>query len=341
MEFKTTLPTSESRTFAVPLVGMPTVRTLLRSVSSIYEENLLSKSFSLIPDKLLKPIERPAIELAVELFTSSLLNSDLAKIFKSKYSIFQVHNLLRYTVVHISRKPSFPIRQTLKLAFGRFGAFGLQLSAKIGIPGPHVLDFLGVEEPVIRADCNIRYPTIYSKNFKIYELLRVIVLKRYMQIEHFISTVIGDRGRLDSPPKIISVMRWHKESRLDSSFGAGDRSQPTHKIHCDNSLIIPHCRERLSLWKSLAFGSLQRFASTVSGSLNQRRRKIWDALTGKLVSCFMVINLIPRLILKSPFCGDRERFTVSSHRVEESLTILVSQPKPECYRPKHIIYVGD
>ncbi len=155
MELKTTLPTSESRTFAVPLVGMPTVRTLLRSVSSIHEENMFSKSFSIIPDKLLKLVERPAIELAVELFTSSLQNSDLTQIFKGKYSIFRVYNLLRYAMVHISRKPSLPTRQTLKLVFGRFGAFGLQLLTKIDVLSTPVFDLLGVEKPIIRADCNI------------------------------------------------------------------------------------------------------------------------------------------------------------------------------------------
>jgi hypothetical protein len=54
----------------------------------------------------------------------------------------------------------------------------------------------------------------------------------------------------------------------------------------------------------------------------------------------VVIHPIPRSVLESPFCGDRERIGISSHRIEESSTILVRQPKLECYRPKHIIYVG-
>ena len=65
MEFETTFTATESRTFAVPFVGMPTVRALLRSVSSIHEKNVLSKSFSFVTDKLLKLVERPVIELAV------------------------------------------------------------------------------------------------------------------------------------------------------------------------------------------------------------------------------------------------------------------------------------
>ena len=142
MELKPALTTTESRTFAVPFVGMPTVRTLLRSVSGIHKENMFSERFSLVADKLLKLVERPVIELAVKLFASSLLNSDLAQIFKSKYSVFRVHNLLGYAVIDISHKPSFLTRHSLKLAFGRFGAFGLQLFSKIGISSTPILDLL-------------------------------------------------------------------------------------------------------------------------------------------------------------------------------------------------------
>jgi hypothetical protein len=87
MEFKPTFAATESRAFTVPLVGMPAVGTLLRGVPGIHQENVLSKSLSFVPDKLLKLVERPAIELSIKLLTSSLLDSDLAQIFQSKYSV--------------------------------------------------------------------------------------------------------------------------------------------------------------------------------------------------------------------------------------------------------------
>ena len=93
MEFKTTFTATESRPFAVPFVGMSTIRALLRSVSGIHKENMLAKRLGFVTEKLLKLVERPIIELAVKLFALSLLNSDLAQIFKSKYSVFRVHNL--------------------------------------------------------------------------------------------------------------------------------------------------------------------------------------------------------------------------------------------------------
>jgi len=340
MEFKTTFAATESGTFSISFVGMPTVRALLRSVSGIHKEKMLPKSFGLVTDKLLELVERPGVELAVKLFTSSLLNSDLAQIFKSKYSVFRGYNLLRYTMVDISRKPSFLTGHSLKLAFGRFGAFGLQLFAKIGITSAPFFDLLRVEKSVIRADCNIHYPTIYSKNIKRSDFHRIAMLKRYMQIECFFFAIIRNCRGFDSPAKIVYVMRWHKESGLDSAFCGSYRGNAMHKVRGDDSLIVSHCRERLSFWKCLTFDSFQSFASAISCSLYQRGGKIGDALTGNLVGRVVVIHPIPRLVLESPFCGDRERIGISSHRIEESSTILVRQPKLECYRPKHIIYVG-
>jgi len=306
MEFKATTATTESGTFAVPFISMPAVRALLRSVSGIHKQNVLSKSFSLITDKLLKLVERPVIELAVELFAPSLLNSDLAQILKSKYSIFRVHNLLGYAVVDISHKPSFPTRQTLQLLPGRLGAFGLQLFAKISITSAPIFDLLRVEKPVIRADCNIHYPTIYSKNFEIGDLRRIAVLHGYVQIEHFASPVIRNRRGLDNPAEIFPIMRWYIESCLDSSVGAGNCSYAMHNVDCNYSLIVSHCRERFPLWKRFAFDCLECFTSTISGTLHQRRREIGNALASKLVGCIVIIYPVPRLVLISPFSRDRE-----------------------------------
>ncbi len=118
MEFKIAFATTEIGAFAVPFISVPAVRALLRGVTGIHKEDLFSKSLGLVADKLLELIEGPAIELLVKLLASSLLNSDLAEVFESKYSIFRVHNLLGYTMVSISRKPSFPASHSLKLAFG-------------------------------------------------------------------------------------------------------------------------------------------------------------------------------------------------------------------------------
>lgn len=338
MEFNPTFATTESRTFSVPFVGMPTVRTLLRGVSGIHQEHMLSKSLCLVHNKLFKLVERPAIQLPIELFTSALLNPDLAQIFKSKYGVLRVHYLLRYAVVGISRKPSFLTGHSLELAFGRFGAFGLQLLTKIGILSTPTLNLLRVEKCIIRADYKIHYPAIYSKDFKVFDLLRIVVLQRYMQIEYLVSAIIRDCRGLDSPAKVISVMRWHEERCLNPSFSASNCGQSMHEVHGDNSLIISHCREWLSFWKRFTFDRFQSFTSTVPSSLNQGGRKIGDALTGEFVSRFVVVNLVPGLVLISPFCRDRERFGVSPHRIEEGFTILVRQPKLECHRPKHVIY---
>lgn len=59
MEFKPAFTATKSRTLTVPFVGMPTVRTLLRSVPGINKESVLSLRFCLISDKLFKLVERP------------------------------------------------------------------------------------------------------------------------------------------------------------------------------------------------------------------------------------------------------------------------------------------
>jgi hypothetical protein len=272
MEFKTAFTATKSRTLTIPFVGMPTVRTLLRSVPGIHKESVLSQRLCLISDKLFKLVERPTIEFEVELLASALLDSDLAQVFKSKHGILRVHYLLRYAVVHISRKPSLTARKTLELAFGRWSAFGLQLFAKIGIFRTPVLDLLGVEEPIIRTDSNIDYSPIYSKNYKTSNLLWIMMFKRYMEVKHLISTIIRDSRGLNGPAKIIFVSWRNKECGLNPSFGRSNGSNTMHKVYGNNSLVISHCRERFSLRKDLAFNSFQGFASTVSGALNQRGR---------------------------------------------------------------------
>jgi len=241
-------------------------------------------------------------------------------------------------VIGISHKPSFPAGHLLQLAFGRAGAFGLQLFSKMGISCPPILDLPGVVKRVIRADCNIHYPAIYSKNAEIGNLLGIAMLKRYMQVEHSVSAIIRDCGGLDGPAKIVSVMRWNRECSFDSAFCRSNRGNSMHKIHGKDSLVVSHCRERLMFWKHFTFDSFQSFASTVSCSLYQRRRKVRDALTSKLVGCIMIIYPITGLILVSPFRGYRECFRVGSHCIEKSPAILVCQPELECCCPEHIIY---
>ena len=84
MELKPAFPAPERRPFPVSFVGMPTHRTLLRGVSGINEDNLLSRSLGLVPKKLFQFGERPVVQVPVELRTSPLLNSDLREVFESE-----------------------------------------------------------------------------------------------------------------------------------------------------------------------------------------------------------------------------------------------------------------
>lgn len=146
MESVATLTAKESRSFAVPFKSMPAVGALLGGVSGIHEQNMLSRSSGLITCKRLMLAERPAIELAVELSASFRPFSDLAHVFKSKCSVFRVHNLPGYAMIRISHKPSFPAGHSLQLAFGRAGVIGQQLFSKVVITSAPVFDLIGIEE---------------------------------------------------------------------------------------------------------------------------------------------------------------------------------------------------
>lgn len=340
MEFKSTFATSERRTFTVPLVDVPAFRTLLRGIPGVYEKHMLPKGLSLVPKKLLELVKRPVVELAVELLTSSLLDSDLAQIFESKHRKIRVRDLLRYAMVHVSHKPSFLAGETLELAFCRLGAFRLQLSAKVSILGSGIFDLLRVVKRVIGADCNVHDTSIDTKHLELGYRFKIVMFKGHMQEERVGSSIIGYRGRFDLPSEIVSVVQRDKESCLNSSPDGRDRSDTVNEVHCNNSLVVPHRSERSSLWKISALRGFQSFASTISSPLYQRRWKIRNTLTDKLVGGVMVIDFVPRLVLKSPFSGFRKSLGISSHRFSESNSVLIANPKLESNRSKHIHIVG-
>lgn len=340
MEFKSTFATSERRTFTVPLVDVTALRALLRGVPGVYEKHVLPKGLSLVPKKLLELVKRPVVELAVELLTSSLLDSDLAQIFESKHRKIRFRDLLRYAMVHVSHKPSFLAGETLELAFCRLGAFRLQLSAKVSILSSGIFDLLRVVKRVIGADCNVHDTSIDTKHLELGYRFKIVMFKGHMQIERVGSSIIGYRGRFDLPSEIVSVVQRDKERCLDSSLDGRDRSDTVNEVHCNNSLVVPHRSERSSLWKRSALRGFQSFASTISSPLYQRRWKIRNTLTDKLVGGVMVIDFVPRLVLKSPFSGSRKSLGISSHRFSESNSVLIAHPKLESNRSKHIHIVG-
>lgn len=339
MELKSALTATESRTFTVSFVDVATVGTLLRGVPGVDKKCMLPKVLSFVPKELLKLVKRPVVELPVELLTSSLLDSDLAQVFESKHRKIRVRDLLRYAMVHVSHKPSFLASETLELAFCRLGAFRLQLFAKVSILSSGIFNLLRVVKRVIGADCNIHDTSIDPKNFEIRRWIGIVVFKRHVQIECVSSSIIGYRGRFDLPSKVVSIGQRHEERCFDPSFGRCYSSDAVDQVDCGDSLIVPHGCKWLAFWKRFAFDCFQSFASTISSSLDERRRKI-RALTDKLVGGVMVIDLVPRLVLESPFGGFVERLVIGSHRIKESYPVLIYQPKLESNRSKHIHIVG-
>jgi len=242
-------------------------------------------------------------------------------------------------MVHVSHKPSFLTGETLELAFCRLGAFGLQLFAKVSIPRSGIFNHLRVVKRVIGTDCNIHDTAIDTEHLKLGNRFGVVMFQRHMQIERVSSSIVRYRGRFDLPSKVVSIDRRYEERCFDPPPGGRDRSYTVDQIDCGDSLIVPHGCKRLAFWKRFVFDSFQSFASTISGSLDERRRKI-RALTNKLVGGVVVIDLVPSPVIKSPSGGFVERLGISSHRIKESHPILICQPKLESDRSKHIHIVG-
>ncbi len=340
MQFKTAFATTERGAFAVSFIDVPTFRAFLRGVPGVYEKHMLSEGLSLVPKELLKLVKRPVVELLIELLASSLLDSDLAQVFESKHRKIRVRDLFRYAVIHVSHKPSFLARKTLELVSSRLGAFRLQLFTKVSIFSSCILDLLRVVKRVIGADCDVHDTAINPENLELGYRVWIIMLQRHVQIERVSSSIVGYRRRLYLPSKIVSIVLRYKERCFDSSFDGRDRGYTVNEVHVDHPLVVPHCSERSSFWERSALAGLQSFASAISGTLDKGRRKIRNALTDKLVGSVMVIDLVPRLVLESPFGGFIERVGVSSHRFDESNSVLILQPKLEINRSKHIHIVG-
>ncbi|KUK96198.1 MAG: hypothetical protein XE07_1310, partial [Methanothrix harundinacea] len=98
-----------------------------------------------------------------------------------KYRIIRVHDLFRYTVVHVSHKPSFLTGETLELEFCRLGAFRLQLFPKVSILGSGIFNLLRVVKRVIGTDCNIHDTSIDPNHLELSYGFGVVVFERHVR----------------------------------------------------------------------------------------------------------------------------------------------------------------
>ena len=336
MELEPTFPASERRTFPVSFVGMPTYRALLRGVSGINEDNLLSQSLSLVLKKLFKFVERPVVQFPVELLTSPFLNPDLREVFESEDRVIRVHNLLRDTMVSISHKPFFPSGDPAEFPLCRPGAFGLQLLTKMSVFRPYVLHRFGVEKSVVRADCDIHDPSVDPEHLNLRYRFHVWMLHRDVEVKHLLSPVIGESRSRDLPGEVLAMILRDRERRFDPSSHRCNGRKTMHQVHRDDPLVVSHSGKRLSFWQGLTLHGFQGLTRAITRTLHQRGREIRNRLTNTLVSCLVVLHLVPHMVLEPPLCRGRERDGIGPHRIEESSRATFRQLEFERDCPNHI-----
>ena len=336
IEPKATLTTAVARAVSIPFIDVTTIRTLLRRVTSIDEQNRLADGFGFIPQELFKLIKSPRVDKPVELSTPSFLHSDLTQVFERIDSKGQRNKFLTNTVVNVSHKPSFPFTHTLKLALSGTGAFGLKLCAKVSILPSHVLNLLSIEKRVIRTDSDVFDSAVDAKNCSIVTSRHISRLHRDVQVKPF---AIRERNAFQRPPQIPRIARRNRETRFDATGNGSDRRKAFVDSDTSDTMVVPHSRTRLLLWKRFAFISLERFTSAVSRTLHERRWKRRSS-TKLVIRSFVILNLIPRMVIKAPLRRSVERFGVLVHRGKELLNILVGTMQLEGHSAYHVHILG-
>lgn len=335
MEFKTTVTTQVLRTFPVTFVDVTAGRTLLRGVPGINGDNLLTYIFGFVSDKLLQFVERPVVQFPIKLCSTSFLHTDLGKIFKCKYGVWELNNMLRDTVVDISHKPSFSTRQLPQFADTGTSAFGLELGTDMGVFTTDILYSRGIKKCVVGTDSDVDNTPVNSEDGLFHRYLRGIGFKLTMQIERIIVLAKGQGRGLNLPRQVLSVIFRDVERDLNPTVGGRDGCILGIQTHPDNSGVVSHCRILLTEGFKMAFHRFQRFTSNISCTLHKRGREIRNGLSDILIGSVVAVNLTDRPGFKTPCRTDVESHSIISHGFQERLSAIRRNIKFQLNCPNH------
>jgi len=335
MDLKTAFSASERRSITVPLIDMPTQGAFLRGVSGIDKYHRFTKIFRFIPNKPFKFVKRPIVQFSVKIFTSSFLYPDLRKVFKSKYCVIRINNLLRDTVINVSHKPSLSSRHFTEFSFGRSSAFGLKFRSKVSELGTGVFHKFGIVKCVVRADSDVNDSPVNSKYIDIVGLFRCRCLKLAMQIKCFVTLSERYRRRLNFPVHILMVIPRNCKHRFNSSITGSNGCVSGFHIDSDNSLVVSHCRKFFTEWFKFTFCCFKSFTCTISCTLYQRRRKIRNSLSNIAVRRIMTSNFAARTGIKSPFSTNIKCYGVIFHCMKKKLSFVGSDINLQRDSPNH------
>lgn len=335
MEFKTAVTTQVLRTFPVTFVDVTTGRTLLRGITGINSDNLFTKIFCFVSDKLFQFVKRPVIQFPIELCSTSLLHTDFRQIFECKYRGWRLDNMLRDTVVGISHKPSFSTRQLPQFADAGTSAFGLQFCSEIRKPCPRILHSRRIEKCVVGTDCNIYNTSVYSEDGLFRSYFWGIGFKLAMQIERIVVLAKGQGRGLNLPRQVLSVIFGDTECNLNPTIRGREGCISGVQTYPDNSGVVSHRGILFSERFKMAFHRFQRLTSNISCTLHKRGREIRNGLSDILIGSVVAVNLADRPGFKTPCRTDVESHSIISHGFQERLSAIRRNIKFQLNCPNH------
>lgn len=336
MKFKPAFTTEKRGPLAIAFVNMSTNRALLRSVSSIDRNNLLTKILGFVSNKPLQFKERPVIEFPVELSTPSFLNADLGEVFESEYRKRRLYNLLRDTVINVSHEPSFSTTNLSELPSSGSSAFGLQIGTQFCVPRSNFLNRLRIEESIIRTDCNVDNTPVNSEDSLFLDKLRSIRFKLAMQIKRILVLTERQRRRFDFPCQVWPVIFRDTKRGFYPTIGCGDSSIPRSQKDVDNPLIVSHRRILFTERFKLAFHRFQAFTCNSTRALYQRGWETGNRLSNIVIGGIVAVDLAGRFGVEAPFRASVKRHGIISHGFQEGHTRIRRNIQFQLNCPNHI-----
>lgn len=287
MELKSTLPAAKVSALAVPAIDMSTVGTFLTGISRINAEDVFTKSFRLIPQKLLELVERPLIQLSIKVASAAFLYADLGQILDGINPKGHLPDGFGETMVHVSHKPFLPSCQAVEFPLRRSGAFRLKLLAEIRIFCSNVLHLLRIKKAIVRTDDKIDNALINAENVALL-LGGRFRFNGHMQKERIIT--IGERATFDVPIAILMIVFWEHKGRFNPAINCSKTSLLAIQPNGQDPLIIPNCGIGFEIGEFLELDTAEGFTRNIPGASSQTS---WQV---KLVP-----NWIIRSIMDSPF----------------------------------------
>jgi hypothetical protein len=343
MEFESAVTTEILRTIPVTFIDMTAGRTLLGSVPGIDKDNLLTEILGFVPDKLFQFIERPGIQVPIELGTTSFLHADFGQVFKCEHGIRELNNMLRDTVIGISHKPSFSTGHPAEFPLGRSSAFGLKFGSEMGVVTTGILHSRRIKKCVVGTDCNVDNTPVNSEDGLFSSYLRGIGFELAMQVKRIIVLAKRQCRGLNLPRQVFPVIFRDTECNFDSAIRSRESCIPGIKKNTDNSGIVSHRRILFTERFELTFHSFQRLTCNISSSLHKRGWEIRNRLSNSLIGGIVAVHLTDRMGIESPLGTSIERHSIISHGFQERLPAIRRNVKFQLDCPNHnhiLVLVG-